>query len=133
MSIQNRLFTTMTPSFCSLTDTKQSLQYTIKTHLSGPPIPQFEANMNYISPSPPSFMKQCNKSATLKFHMELLLTRKQASTTTRKQSCSGATLECTHSKILIVSPLTIIVMTVPNTTRVTKLSRSLGLYSMLSV
>ena len=31
-------------------------------------------------------MKQCNKSATVKFHMELLLT-----TTTRKQSRSGAT------------------------------------------
>ena len=76
----------MTPSFCSLTDTKQSLQYTIKTHLSGPPMPKFEANMNYIPPSPPSSMKQCNKSATVKFHMELLLT-----TTTRKQSRSGAT------------------------------------------
>ena len=76
----------MTPSFCSLTDTKQSLQYTIKTHLSGPPMPKFEANMNYILPSPPSSMKQCNKSATVKFHMELLLT-----TTTRKQSRSGAT------------------------------------------
>ena len=62
----------MTPSFCSLTDTKQSLQYTIKTHLSGPPMPKFEANMNYIPPSPPSSMKQCNKSATVKFHMELL-------------------------------------------------------------
>ena len=70
----------MTPSFCSLTDTKQSFQYTIKTHLSGPPMPKFEANMNYIPPSPPSSMKQCNKSATVKFHMELLLT-----TTTRKQ------------------------------------------------
>ena len=76
----------MTTSFCSLTDTKQSLQYTIKTHLSGPPMPKFEANMNYIPPSPPSFMKQCNKSATVKFHMELLLT-----TTTWKQSRSGAT------------------------------------------
>ena len=63
----------MTPSFCSLTDTKQSLQYTIKTHLSGPPMPKFEANMNYILPSPPSSTKQCNKSATVKFHMELLL------------------------------------------------------------
>ena len=63
----------MTPSFCSLTDTKQSLQYTIKTHLSGPPMPKFEANMNYIPPSPPSSMKQRNKSATVKFHIELLL------------------------------------------------------------
>ena len=63
----------MTPSFCSLTDTKQSLQYTIKTHLSGPPTPKFEANMSYIPPSPPSSMKQCNKSATVKFHMGLLL------------------------------------------------------------
>ena len=73
----------MTPSFSSLTDTKQSLQYTIKTHLSSPPMPKFEANMNYIPPSPPSSMKQCNKSTTVKFHMELLLTR--------KQSRSGAT------------------------------------------
>ena len=73
MSTQNRLFTAMTPSFCSLTDTEQSLQYTIKTHLSGPPMPKFKANMNYIPPSPPSSMKQCNKSATVKFHMELLL------------------------------------------------------------
>ena len=44
-------------------------------------MPKFEANMNYIPPSPPSSMKQCNKSATVKFHMELLL----------KQSLSGAT------------------------------------------
>ena len=44
-----------------------------KTHLSGPPMPKFEANMNYIPPSPPSSKKQCNKSATVKFHMELLL------------------------------------------------------------
>ena len=85
LSTQNRLFTAMTPCFCSLTDTKQALQYTIKTHLSGPPMPKFEANMNYIPPSPPSPMKQCNKSATVKFHMELLLTK------TRKQSGSGAT------------------------------------------
>ena len=49
-------------------------------------MPKFEANMNYIPPSPPSSMKQCNKSATVKFHMELLLT-----TTTRKQSRIGAT------------------------------------------
>ena len=49
-------------------------------------MPKFEANMNYIPPNPPSSMKQCNKSATVKFHMELLLT-----TTTRKQSRSGAT------------------------------------------
>ena len=49
-------------------------------------MPKFEANMNYIPPSPPSSMKQCNKSATVKFHMELLLT-----TTTRKQSRSGVT------------------------------------------
>ena len=65
----------MTPSFCSLTDTKQSLQYAIKTHLSGPPMPKFEANMTYIHPSPPSSMKQCNKSATVKFHTVLLLIR----------------------------------------------------------
>ena len=49
-------------------------------------MPKFEANMNYIPPSPPSSMKQCNKSATVKFNMELLLTA-----TTRKQSRSGAT------------------------------------------
>ena len=49
-------------------------------------MPKFEANMNYIPPSPPSSMKQSNKSVTVKFHMELLLT-----TTTRKQSRSGAT------------------------------------------
>ena len=72
----------MTPNFNFLTDTKQSIQYTIKTHLSGPPMPKFEL----YTPSPPSSMKQCNKSATVKFHMELLLT-----TTTRKQSRSGGT------------------------------------------
>ena len=77
MSTQNRLFTAMTPSFCSFSNTKQSLQYTIKTHCP---------NMNYISKSPPSSMKQCNKSATVKFHMEQLLT-----TTTRKQSSRGET------------------------------------------
>ena len=49
-------------------------------------MPEFEANMNYIPQSPPSSMKQCNKSATVKFHMELILT-----TATRKQSCSCAT------------------------------------------
>ena len=54
-------------------------------------MPKFEANMNYIPPSPPSSMKQCNKSATVKFHMELLLT-----TTTRKQSRSGATPGALH-------------------------------------
>ena len=47
-------------------------------------MPKFEANKNYIPPSPPSSMKQCNKSATVKFHMELFLT-----TTIRKQSRSG--------------------------------------------
>ena len=57
----------MTPSFCSLTDTKQTLQYTIKTQLSDPPMPKFEANINYIPPSPPSSMKRCNKSAIVKF------------------------------------------------------------------
>ena len=49
-------------------------------------MPKFEINMNYIPPSPPSSMKQCNKSVSVKFHMELLLT-----TTTRMQSRSGAT------------------------------------------
>ena len=37
------------------------------------PMPKFEVNMNYIHPSPPSSTKQCNKCATVKFHMELLL------------------------------------------------------------
>ena len=76
----------MNPSFCSLTEAKQSLQYTRKTDLIGPPMPKFEANMNYIPQSPPRSMKQCNKSATVKFHMELLLT-----TTSQKQSHSGTT------------------------------------------
>ena len=40
----------------------------------GPPMPEFEANMNNIPASPPSSMKQCNKSATVKFQLELLLT-----------------------------------------------------------
>ena len=44
-------------------------------------MPKFEANMNFIPPSPPSSMKQCNKSATVTFHMELLLT------TTTRQWC----------------------------------------------
>ena len=52
-------------------------------------MPKFEPNMNYIPPSPVSSMKQCNKSATVKFHMELLL-----NTTTRKQSRSGAYALC---------------------------------------
>ena len=37
------------------------------------PMPKFEANMDYIHPIPPGSMKQCNKSAIVKFHMELLL------------------------------------------------------------
>ena len=56
-------------------------------------MPKFEANMNYIPPSPPSSMEQCNKSATVKFQMELLF-----KTTTRKRPRSGATpstLSCT--------------------------------------
>ena len=40
-----------------------------KTHLSGPPMPKFEANMIYVPPSLPSSMKQCNKSTTVKFHI----------------------------------------------------------------
>ena len=60
-------------------------------------MPKFEANMNYIPPSPPSSMKQCNKSATVKFHMELLLT-----TTTRKQFRSGATPYVFVKKIIII-------------------------------
>ena len=47
----------MTLSFCFLTDTKQSPQYTIKTHSSGSPMPKFEANMNYMHPSPPRSIK----------------------------------------------------------------------------
>ena len=58
-------------------------------------MPKFEVNMNYIPPSPPSSMKQCNKSATVKFHMELLLT-----TATRKQSRSGATPNVCLSQVL---------------------------------
>ena len=50
-----------------------------RPHLSAPPKPKFEANMNYTP-------QARNKSATVKFHMELILT-----TTTRKQSCCGAT------------------------------------------
>ena len=76
----------MTPSFCSFTNTKHCLQFTIKTRLGGPPIAKFKANMNCIPTSPPSSMKQCNKSATIKFRMELLMT-----TMIRKHSCSGAT------------------------------------------
>ena len=36
-------------------------------------MPKFEANKNNIPPSPPSSTKQCNKSATVKFPVELLL------------------------------------------------------------
>ena len=75
----------MTPSFCSFTDTKQSLQYT----KSGPQLPRFEAYMNYIPQSPPSSMNQSNKSATVKFHMELLLMT--TFDTTQKQIHSSAT------------------------------------------
>ena len=60
--------------FYSSTDTKQSTQYTIKTDLNGPPMPKYNSNMTYITPSPPSSMKQCNVTATVKFNMELLLT-----------------------------------------------------------
>ena len=62
-------------------------------------MPKFEANMNYIPPSPPSSMKHCNKSATVKFHMELLLT-----TTTRKQSRSGAT-PCVYESFALPTQL----------------------------
>ena len=49
--------------------------YKKRKHLSGPQIPKCEANLNYLPKSPPhpSSMKQCNKSDTVKFHMELLL------------------------------------------------------------
>ena len=60
-------------SFCSFTNTKQSLQYTIKTHLNGTPRSKFEENVNYILVSPPRSMKQCNKRDTVKFYVELLL------------------------------------------------------------
>ena len=56
-------------------------------------MPKFDANINCIHPSPPSSMKQCNKSDTAKFHMELLLT-----TTTRKQSRSGVTTTTTRKQ-----------------------------------
>ena len=36
-------------------------------------MPKFEENINYIHASPPCSMKQCNKSATVKYHTELLL------------------------------------------------------------
>ena len=42
----------MTPSFCCLTDTKQSLQYTINKHVSDPPMPEFEANVNKVGKKP---------------------------------------------------------------------------------
>ena len=48
---------------------------------------KIEASMNYIPPSPPSSMKQCNKSATVKFH------RTTFDATARKQSRSGAAQE----------------------------------------
>ena len=57
-----------------------------KNTSNGPPLPRLEANMNYVPTGPPSPMKQSNKIASVKFHIELLLT-----TTTRKQSRSGAT------------------------------------------
>ena len=69
MSTQNRLFTAMTPSF-SVQQYKAVPPVYSKTHLSGPPMPKFKANMNYIPPSPPSSMEYCNKSATVKFHMD---------------------------------------------------------------
>ena len=43
----------------------------MKIHISGTSLPQFEANMNQIPPSPSSSMTHCNKSATVTFHMEL--------------------------------------------------------------
>ena len=61
-------------------------------------MPKFEANMNCIPPRPPSSMKQGNKSATVKFHMELLLT-----TMTRKQSRSGATPESEIVRVVSLS------------------------------
>ena len=64
----------MISRFYSFTDTKLPAQYTIKTHLSGPLLPKFEANMNYIPPSPRSSIKQCSKSVTVKSYMGLLLT-----------------------------------------------------------
>ena len=38
----------MTLRFSSFTNTKQSLQYTIKTHRGSPPMPKFKANINRI-------------------------------------------------------------------------------------
>ena len=81
-----RLFTAMTPSFCSLTDTKQFLQYTIKTHLSGPPMPTFEANMNYTPPKPSQLHETVQQKCYCKISYGTTF-----DTTTRKQSRSGAT------------------------------------------
>ena len=78
----------MTPSFCSNTDTKQSLQYTIKTDLSGRPRIKFEANMNYVPPSSPSTMKLCSKKSYCKISYGTTF-----DSTTPKQSCSDATPE----------------------------------------
>ena len=69
-------------------------------------MPKFEACMNNIPPNPPSSMKQCNKSATVKFHRELLLT-----TMTRKQSRSGVTPTVCLILFLIVYFFTLAPMT----------------------
>ena len=62
------------------------LQYTIKTHLSGPPTPKFEANMNYIPPKP----SQLHETVQQKCYCKISYGT-NFYTTTRKQSRSGAT------------------------------------------
>ena len=47
-------------------------------------MPKFKENINHIPPTHPCSLKQCNNSAPVKFHLELLLT-----TMNRKKSRSG--------------------------------------------
>ena len=54
-------------------------------------MPKFEANMNFYTFKPFCSMKLCNKRATVRFYMELLLSTTTRIATTRKQSLSGAT------------------------------------------
>ena len=77
--------TAVTPAFCSLTDTVKTVPsvYNKSTSKWSSKAQIWSKYIYYIPPSP---QQQCNNSATVKFHMELLLT-----TTTRKQSGSGTT------------------------------------------
>ena len=81
----NRLFTAMTPSFCSLTDTKQSLQYTIKTHLSGLPMPKFERKYELYTSKPSRLHETVQQKCYCKISYGTTFD------ITRKQSRSGAT------------------------------------------